>query len=270
MNEPAGPRRLWGSAYQLSDLLDQSPGGLEFAARDFALLTLAAHLSFRFPRQLVFKGGFVLRHVHGILRFSQDVDATRHDPAQHKLDALEVAETIRQASIGDTIRFHPQEPPTTDSARSLDFDHVRVTGSLLPDSEVQVEISYREAVVDEPERAYIGAPFYANFEILTMTVAEMAAEKLRAIAQRIRATDLADLAEMLTSHDVRDDDIARLALAKFELVKQGATNRSERVERNPREMGTEYDDVVPALFPEARRYSEALEIVWPRVKSLIP
>jgi hypothetical protein len=26
-------------------------------------------------------------------------------------------------------------------------------------------------------------------------------------------------------------------------------------------MGTEYDDVVPALFPEARRYSEALEIV---------
>jgi predicted nucleotidyltransferase component of viral defense system len=31
-----------------------------------------------------------------------------------------------------------------------------------------------------------------------MTVAEMAAEKLRAIAQRIRATDLADLAEMLT------------------------------------------------------------------------
>ena len=91
-----------------------------------------------------------------------------------------------------------------------------------------------------------------------------------AIAQRIRATDLADLAEMLTSHDVRDDDIARLALAKFEIVKQGATNRSERVERNLREMGTEYDDVVPALFPEARRYSEALEIVWPRVKSLIP
>jgi hypothetical protein len=69
MNAPGGPRRRWGSAYQLSDLLEQSPGSLEFASRDFALLTLAGELSFRFPGQLVFKGGFVLRHVHGILRF---------------------------------------------------------------------------------------------------------------------------------------------------------------------------------------------------------
>jgi predicted nucleotidyltransferase component of viral defense system len=270
MSEPPGPRRLWGSAFQLSDLLDESPGGSEFAARDFALLTLAAQLSFRFPRQLVFKGGFVLRQVHGILRFSQDVDATRHDPPRHKLDAHEVAETIRQASIGDTIRFHPQEPPTTDSARSLDIDHVRVTGSLLPDSEIQVEISYREAVIDEPERASIGNPFYAAFEIQTMTVPEMAAEKLRAIAQRIRATDLADLAEMLVNHEVLDDDISRLALAKFELVKQGVANRSQRIERNLREMGAEYDDVVPAVFPNARSYNEAMEIVWPRIKPLIP
>ncbi len=270
MNRSAGPRRLWGDAYQLSDLLDKAPGGQEFAARDFALLTLVANLSFRFPRQLVFKGGFVLRHVHGILRFSQDVDATRHDPAQQRLNAHEVAETIRQASIGDIIRFYPQEPPATDSARSLDFDRVRITGSLLPDSEVQVEISYREAVVDRPDLVRIGAPFYEDFEILTTTVAEMVAEKLRALAQRIRATDLADLSEMLANTDARDDDIARLALVKFELVKQGVANRSERIERNLREIGAEYDDVVPALFPEARRYSEAMEVVWPRIKLLIP
>jgi predicted nucleotidyltransferase component of viral defense system len=270
MSGATGPRRLWGTAYQLSDLLDQSPGGQDFSARDFALLTLTAHLSFRFPRQLVFKGGFVLRHAHGVLRFSQDVDATRHNPAQHKFDAGDVAETIRQASVGDTIRFDPQEPPTTNSARSLDFDHVRVTGSLLPESEVQVEISYRETVVDQPDLVRIGAPFYEDFEILTMAVPEMVAEKLRAIAQRIRATDLADLAEMLVTYDVRDDDIARLALAKFELVKQGVANRSERIERNLGEIGAEYDSVVPALFPAARRYSEAMDIVWPRIRRLIP
>jgi hypothetical protein len=75
---------------------------------------------------------------------------------------------------------------------------------------------------------------------------------------------------MLASGDIRDDDIARLAITKFELVKQGVANRSERIERNLREMGAEYDDVVPALFPKARSYSEAMEIVWPRIKSLIP
>ena len=187
-----------------------------------------------------------------------------------KLDAVDVAESIRGASIGDTVRFQPREPPATDSANSLDFDHVRVTGSLIPPSEVQVEISYREAVVDEPDMVHIGAPFYEEFEILTMTVSEMAAEKLRALAQRVRATDLADLAEMLVRQDLRDSDIARLALVKFQLVRQGVANRAERIERNLREIGFEYDDVVPALFPDSRSYSEAMEIVWPRIRPLIP
>jgi predicted nucleotidyltransferase component of viral defense system len=251
-------------------LLEQSPGSLEFASRDFALLTLAGELSFRFPGQLVFKGGFVLRHVHGILRFSTDVDATRHEPPRHKLEARDVADAIRQASVGDIIRFSPQMPPGTDSARSLDFDHVSVTGSLLPEGEVQVEISYREAVVDAPVPALIGPPFYDPIEILTMAVPEMAAEKIRALAQRVRATDLADLAEMLVRDNVNDEDIARLATVKFELVKQGTANRTERVDRNLAEIGMDYDAVVRALFPTARPYREALEIVWPRIKFLIP
>ena len=153
MRPATGPRRPWGTSYQLSDLLEQSPGGLDFATRDFALLTLVGELSFRFPGQLVFKGGFVLRHMYGILRFSTDVEATRHKPPQQKLDAADVSNAIRQASVGDIVRFSPQMRPGTDSVHSLDFDHVSVTGSLLPGSEVQVEISYREAVSDPPALA---------------------------------------------------------------------------------------------------------------------
>lgn len=108
----------------------------------------------------------------------------------------------------------PPGATATDSVRSLDFDHARVTGSLLPDSEVRVEISYRETVVDEPDLARIGSPSYDDFEILTMRVAEMAAEKLGALAQRTRTTDLADLAELLTHAEVRDEDIACLAAHK--------------------------------------------------------
>jgi predicted nucleotidyltransferase component of viral defense system len=270
VNTSNSPRRRWGTAYQLSDLLEQSPGGLEFASQDFALLTLAAELSICFPGQLVFKGGFVLRHVHGILRFSTDVDATRHKPPRLKLDAGEVAKAISHASVGDIVRFSPQMPPATDSARSLDFDHVSVTGLLLPDGEVQVEISYREAVIDPPERAMVGLPFYERFEVLSMAVPEMAAEKMRALAQRTRATDLADLAEMLARDDVSDVDIARLAIAKFAFVKQGTANRSDRIERNLEEIGRDYDVVVPSLFPNARSYRDAVEIVWPRIRPLIP
>jgi predicted nucleotidyltransferase component of viral defense system len=262
-------RRLWGNEYLLQDLLDQAGKDAGFTVRDFALLTLAGQLSAQFPGQIVFKGGFVLRHVHGVQRLSTDVDATRHLPPRQKFDSDEIADAIREASVGDTIRFSPQKP-TTDTGRSLDFDDVRVTGSLLEDTRVQVEISYREEVVDPPERALIGSPFYEDFEVLAMAPWEMAAEKLRALAQRYVPTDLADLAELLTRADVLDSDVARLARSKFELVGYGSANRGERIERRVADMATDYDYTVPALFPEARSYRDAKAIVWPRIKALIP
>ena len=262
------PRRLWGGVYELADLLEGMPGGMGFAVRDFALVTLAAQLSASFPGQLIFKGGFVLWHVYGHLRFSKDVDATRHAPPAHKLEAAEVAEAIRQASIQNVVQFVPDEP-ATDSARSLDFDKVRVTGEVFPDSEVQVEVSYREAVVGTPIPVLIGEPFYEAFEILTMEVEEMAAEKLRALAQRLRETDLADLAVMLRREAISDEAVARFAQTKFELVAQGRANRLDRIERNLGEMASTYD-VVPQLFPDAPSYREASDIVLPRIKSLVP
>lgn len=265
----AGPNRRWGGVYELLEMLEQMPGGMAVAVRDFALVTLASRLSETFPGQLVFKGGFVLRHAYGHLRFSKDVDATRHAPPVHKLEADEVAAAIRDASIHNVLQFVPGEP-ATDSARSLDFDKVRVTGELFPDSDVQVEVSYREAIVGTPVPADIGGPFYEPFEILTMEVAEMAAEKLRALAQRLRETDLADLAVMLQDDTVRDDEVARFAETKFELVKQGRANRIDRVERNLGELADTYDDVVPQLFPGAPSYREAAQIVWPRIKAMVP
>jgi hypothetical protein len=41
------PQRLWGSATELAELLEAMPGGMVFAVRDFALVTLACRLSTR-------------------------------------------------------------------------------------------------------------------------------------------------------------------------------------------------------------------------------
>lgn len=46
--------------------------------------------------------------------------------------------------------------------------------------------------------------------------------------------------------------------------------RIERIERYLAEIGADYNAVVLALFPRARPYPEAFEIVWPRIKFLIP
>lgn len=260
--------RRWGSIYELRDLLEAQPGGLDLAVRDFALLTLAGELSATFPGQLVFKGGFALRHAHGIVRFSKDVDATRHNPPSHKLDADEVADAIRAASITNVVNFDPDEP-ATDSSRSLDFDRVKVTGEVLPASDVQVEVSYRERVLGIPEACMIGAPYYEPFEILTMDLNEMAAEKLRTLAQRRRETDLADLAVMLSDHNADDDAIARFAKGKFELVKQGAANRIDRINANLDELAYTYDDIIPGLFPAAPTYQDAVATVRRRLNALL-
>lgn len=262
-------RRCWGSDLELVAMIEGMPGGQSVAVRDFALVTLAGNLAGAFPRQLVFKGGFVLRHAHGHLRFSKDVDATRHEPPTHKLDAGEVADVIRRASIRNVVRFEPGEP-ATDSARSLDFDNVTVAGEMLSSGSVQVEVSYREEVVAEPVIVAIGDPFYEPFEIYTMDVAEMAAEKLRALAQRNRETDLADLAVMLRDN-VRDDSmVARLAEVKFKLVKQGRTNRLDRIHERIQLFEDTYDDVVPPLFPDAPTYRDTLDIVMPRLSRMVP
>jgi predicted nucleotidyltransferase component of viral defense system len=103
-----------------------------------------------------------------------------------------------------------------------------------------------------------------------MTLPEMSAEKLRALAQRVRPTDLADLAKMLLREEVVDDDVARLAQHKFEQVRKGSAKRVDRIEQHLRDMQADYDAVVPGLFPEAPSYAEAMDTVWPRIKPLIP
>jgi predicted nucleotidyltransferase component of viral defense system len=263
------PRPLWGDAYALGDLLEEAGGGHNYAVRDFALLTIAAQLTERFPNQLVFKGGFVLRHVHQIERFSGDVDSTRHNPAKHRLDATEVADAIRDASSGDIIRFVPQLP-ATDTGRSLDFDEVLVSGALIQQTQVQVEVSYREEVVDPPMTEFVGAPYYESFPILAMSPVEMAAEKMRTLAQRVKVTDLADLAELLVRDDVGDSQLARLAEHKFQLVSSGVANRETRIYDNLCEMAGDYEATVRTFYPAARNYAESFSIVWPRIKRLIP
>lgn len=146
---PTAPQRRWRGLVELREMLEAVPGGFEFAVRDFALVTIAHRLTVSFPGRLVFKGGFVLRHVHGHLRLSKDIDATQSTLQSESLNAIMLADAIRAAGIQNVLRFAPGSP-ATDSANSLDFDRIRVTGEALPASEVQVEISFREAVSTLP------------------------------------------------------------------------------------------------------------------------
>jgi Nucleotidyl transferase AbiEii toxin, Type IV TA system len=77
--------------FELQDVVEELDQPADLVARDFALMTVAACLTERYPGELCFKGGFVLRHVHGHQRFSRDIDATRTKPRKHKLHAESIA-----------------------------------------------------------------------------------------------------------------------------------------------------------------------------------
>lgn len=78
-----------------------------------------------------------------------------------------------------------------------------------------MEVSYREDVILPPSVASIGEPYYKPFEIPVLQLDEIAAEKLRTLAQRSRPTDLSDLVMVLECHTIIDSRVRRLAEKKF-------------------------------------------------------
>ena len=137
------------------------------------------------------------------------------------------------------MQIQPRQA-ATDSNRSLDFDHIAYSGGVANRGHVAVEISYREAVILPPVPAMIGGPYYEPFEILALDPAEIIAEKLRALCQRVRPTDLADAAEVVA---VANPDIARVRECiphKFAsgIVRVG--RHADRVRRNIEAMADDY------------------------------
>ncbi|HEY2283652.1 MAG TPA: nucleotidyl transferase AbiEii/AbiGii toxin family protein [Solirubrobacteraceae bacterium] len=261
------PRRLIHNEYDLQDIAEGQDRPIELIERDFALVTVAAHLVDQFPRQLCFKGGFVLRHVRGHARFSGDLDATRTNPPKHRIAATEIAEVMRRATDEPMLRIDPGAP-ATDSQNSLDFDHI-VFRTPHHDGQIAVEVSYREAVVDEPELADIGPPYYAKFQIPVLTLEETVAEKLRTLLQRLRPTDLSDLALILRDQGDQLDrnHVRQLAVAKFALVKQG--DRRGRIEANVEAMRATYEQTIPGLALDAPSFADAEDLILHALPTLV-
>jgi uncharacterized protein len=257
------PVRRIHNDFELQDLIESLGVDAGLIERDFALVTVAAGLVNEYGDSLCFKGGFVLRHVYGHERFSKDIDATRINPPKNKLDAAEVAATIRAASIRNLVTFTPGEP-ATDSGRSLDFDDIRFSGPIGPGS-IAVEVSYREDVIETPYIAAIGEPYFEPFQIPVLQLDEIVAEKLRTLAQRTRPTDLSDLAMVIERHDINDARVKRLAVQKFELVKDG--NHAERIRANIAAMATQYDSAIAAVAPDAPPYSDASAAVLAKLSA---
>lgn len=259
-------RRIHDEA-SLADLAEELDIPAAELERDYLLVSIAAQLVDDFEDALCFKGGFVLRHVHGQQRLSVDIDATRQNPARNKLDTAEVRRSIGRAGRG-VFRLRVGDPQT-DSGVSLDFGRVLYRGPL-GEGIVAVEVSYREAVILEPVQAAIGPPFFEPFEVPVMAPDEIVAEKLRTLAQRRRPTDLSDIAFLLSTVEVDHATVRRVAAEKFQpgLVQPG--DHAARITANVEAMATEYGAVVGAVSPDSASYEDASKLLLRLLPRLLP
>lgn len=251
----------------LRDIAERIKRPIGEVQQDFLLVMIAAQLENDFSGQLCFKGGFVLRHAYGAERLSFDVDSTRTAPPRHKLDANEVARSIRVAGR-PMYRVSPLTP-ATNSKNSLDFDSVKFHGPVSR-GQVEIEISYREEVCVAPMPMPIGPPYIEPVVLPTMAPAEMLAEKYRTLCQRSRPTDLLDAADLWDelAGPIAPEDVAALIPRKFTggIVKGG--NHVNRIRANVEAMEATYEPTVRIRAPSAMDYHRAAQLVLSHLASL--
>lgn len=109
-----------------------------------------------------------------------------------------ISSASRRNSWNETspsFRLRPSLSRTTETSCASKagsyFDRIAYRGPISQ-GRIALEVSNREAVVEPPDRAHVGEPFYDAFEVPVMAVNEIVAEKLRTLCQRRRATDLSD------------------------------------------------------------------------------
>src|SRR5687767_3634085 len=127
----------------------------------------------------------------------------------------------------------------------------------------EMEVSFREDLMLEPERAAYRSPFCEAFPVLVMCADEMLSEKVRAMYQRGQPRDLYDLWFLLTHPEVVIDEatVSELIPRKFRpgLV-SGGFDRA-RLYEQIRANEASWAETLGELVPTFPTFDEALGVV---------
>jgi len=158
----------------------------------------------------VFKGGTALMFLHGLNRFSEDLDFTaqieRNPDTTSGSGANSDQDRIIDAIVSD-LEFMGIKAAVriiTDNEASFSF-RIGAEGPLftreIERCYVRVEISRREKVILSPQNHFIQSPYpqILPFSVNAMNPIEMLAEKVRAILTRNRARDVYDIYFLLNT-----------------------------------------------------------------------
>ena len=223
---------------------------LDIAEKDY-YLTAAIKLISESPLgpQLVFKGGTALHHCYlPQYRFSEDLDFTA---LNHDLTLEQVVSTL-EATEQFVVRKRYQSPAT------IKIERLWYAGILAQPGAIKAEVDRMQNVVLPPVTRPYANVWGIEVMVQTMDLREIAAEKIRATATRVRYRDFYDLFLILEKSNTDVDGL-------FSLVRQKEVRTiigPEQIKRNWQEAQGQADDDLRSIhFSRQIRHEEVSALV---------
>ncbi len=192
---------------ELSKIAEAKHLSLFNAERDYLLEVLLFALYTKIKDELVFKGGTAMYKLHGLNRFSEDLDFTF---MKHR---KEISRTIQEA-IGQLslLGIYVRVKEIQEYRQQINV-HLECKGPLYNGSKdslvfIPINISLREKVQHAAfEMLFSSYREIPSFEVYVMKELEIVAEKVRAILSRDKARDVYDLWFLLKKRVTLDEEL---------------------------------------------------------------
>lgn len=162
---------------------------LAIAEKDY-FLALTSKLIFEsaLKNQLIFKGGTALHHVYlPQLRFSEDLDFSSN---AQKIELAEVKQIFAASDIFEVKKEYV-------SAATIKIEKLQYRGPLGLPGSLKVEIDFLQNVILLPLELDYQNVYGVKTKVRVMDIREIAAEKIRAMNDRVRYRDFYDFAMIL-------------------------------------------------------------------------
>ncbi len=179
---------------------------LAIAEKDY-FLALVSKIIYDSPLRgkLVFKGGTALHHVYlPELRFSEDLDFSTNNQSV----ALEEVKAVLEQPDFLTVKKDYVSPAT------IKIERLLFIGPLNQPNSIKVEIDYLQNVILPTKDLDYQNEYGVKTKVRVMDIREIAAEKIRAMNDRMRYRDFYDFAMICIKLKINLDEVVELVKKK--------------------------------------------------------
>lgn len=180
--------------------------GLGDAEKDYFLARVSKLIfESELKEKIVFKGGTALNHCYlDQLRFSEDLDFTSLDKNITLPEVKNVLESV------DFLQIKKEFV----SKYTIKIEKLQYVGPLKLPNSLKVEIDFIQNVLLPKREMEYKNVWGLNVKVKVMDIAEICAEKIRAMSDRIRYRDFYDFYQILKNFDISLDEVLELVRKK--------------------------------------------------------